>query len=179
MLSDGSQRRSKNFKQYEVPKPPKATAFAVPAGRTGARVSIGLQLKAIPRSCASPYVAAWVENTKGQHVVTIAQWGNNSRFTSNLSTWWGVTADIPNILQAVSRATRPFGKYTLEWNGRDQAGVVVPPGKYKIVVEVTIEHGGHSISSTVIDCTGDKTDASMPPTQHFDPVAVTFLPKGS
>jgi len=173
VLSDGSQRRSKGFKQYEVPKPvPLAPGWA-----NGARVSIGLQLKAPPRS-QRPYMAAWVEDATGRHVVTLAQWGNNERFTSNLSTWWRVTADVPNILQAVSRATRPFGKYTLEWNGRDQTGVVVAPGKYKIFVEVTIEHGGHSLSSAVIDCGGDKTETSMPPSQYFDPVAVSFLPKG-
>ena len=173
VLSDGTQRRSKGFKQYEVPKPvPLAPGWA-----NGARVAIGLQLKAPPRS-QRPYMAAWVENAAGQYVVTLAQWGNNERFTNSLSTWWRVTANVPNILQAVSRATRPLGKYTLEWNGRDQTGAVVPPGKYKIFVEVCIEHGGRSLSSTVIECGGDKAEASMSPTQHFDPVAVTFLPKG-
>jgi hypothetical protein len=174
VLSDGTQRRSKGFKPYELPKP----APLAPGWANGARVSLGLQLKGPPRS-QRPYMAAWVEDLNGQHVVTLAQWGNNERFTNSLSTWWRVTANVPNILQAVSRATRPFGKYTLEWNGRNQAGTVMPPGKYKIFVEVAIEHNGRSITSTVIECGGDtKTEASMPPSQHFEPVVVSFLPKG-
>jgi hypothetical protein len=41
----------------------------------------------------------------------------------------------------VATATRPAGKYTLKWDGKDNAGKPVKPGKYTVILEAAREHG--------------------------------------
>ena len=148
VLADGKEVRSAGFARYEtVP-----AALAGMGWPNGASVSMALQQN--PNYRERPYMAVWVENAKGDLVTTLAEWGSNQKYVSSLSNWMRQVAGEPNF-RAMTRATRPAGQYTLVWDGKDSKGKVVPKGTYKIFVEASYEHSGHSISSTTIVC-GEK-----------------------
>ncbi|HEY4329466.1 MAG TPA: DUF2271 domain-containing protein, partial [Phycisphaerae bacterium] len=132
VLSSGKEIRSKGFKNYETT----AVAAAGKGWPNGAQVSIALQQNTNIRE--RPYMAVWIENAKGDLVATLAEWGSQ-RYVSSLSNWMRQVADDPNF-RAMTRATRPAGKYTLVWDGKDSKGNPVPPGTYKIFVEAAYEH---------------------------------------
>jgi thiamine biosynthesis lipoprotein len=57
-----------------------------------------------------------------------------------------------NFGSSITSATRPAGKYTLKWDGNDDQGKPVKPGKYIIKIEVAREHGTYQIMRQEIDC---------------------------
>jgi thiamine biosynthesis lipoprotein ApbE len=88
-----------------------------------------------------PYVAIWVANADAKPVRTVAVWGNNARYFKDLPEWWKFARNDNNLVQAVTRATRAPGKYSLVWDGKDDKGNALPQGTYTIFVEVHREHG--------------------------------------
>ena len=51
-------------------------------------------------------------------------------------------------------ATRPPGKYTLKWDGKDDNGKPVKPGTYTVVIEAAREHGTYQILRQEMEFTG-------------------------
>jgi hypothetical protein len=43
-------------------------------------------------------------------------------------------AGTAGLTGSVSSATRPAGKYTLKWDGKDSQGKPAPPGKYTVFI---------------------------------------------
>jgi hypothetical protein len=173
VLSDKSQLRSPGFSRYETV----SASLAGKGWQNGAQVSLTVQQNATIRE--RPYMAIWVEDSKGQHVATLAEWGNNGRWLNSLSAWGRAVKNDAGILRAVSRATRPAGKYSFVWDGKDQNGKVMPAGIYKISVEFAYEHTGHSVASTTIMCGDQPATAKIARTQHFDDIPVAFAVKGN
>jgi hypothetical protein len=63
-------------------------------------------------------------------------------------------AEGSDITSSVSGATRPPGKYTVKWDGKDNAGKPVKAGKYTVFVEATREHGGYQLMHEELDFAG-------------------------
>lgn len=172
VLLDGKQVRSGGFARYEA-------ADTVAAGKgwpNGAQVTVNLSQTTTFRG--RPYVAVWVQDAKGNLVTTLAEWGNNQKYINSLTNWFRVARNDPNM-RNVTRATRPAGKYTLVWDGKDSTGKAGPLGQYQVFVETSYEHGGHSVSSTTVTCGEKSVTATIPATQHIDAVAVVYAPKGN
>lgn len=55
---------------------------------------------------------------------------------------------------SVSSATRPAGKYTLKWDGKDNQGKLVKPGKYTVFIEASREHGTYQLMRQEMDFNG-------------------------
>lgn len=170
VLSDGKQLRSSGFARWEQG----SNSTAVSAWPTDHHVSIDLQLKPVTGRQERAYVAVWVEDENGKHVATLAEWGNNQRWLRGLSSWMRAVSEDRDLIKAVSRATRPAGKYTLTWDGRDASGNAVAPGKYRVNVEAAYEHNGHSTGSAIIECSGGGTTAIISSSQHFDAVPLAY-----
>jgi thiamine biosynthesis lipoprotein len=102
-----------------------------------------------------PFVAIWVTDQDGRLVRTLFHLGNRPRrFLDSNYVWWkGFNADGqgPEKLVSVTRPSRPPGKYTATWDGRDDAGEPVAQGRYTINIEMTREHGGHSLQTIPLD----------------------------
>jgi thiamine biosynthesis lipoprotein len=103
----------------------------------------------------SPFVAIWITDEDGKLVRTLFHLGNRPRrFLDSNYVWWrGFNADGqgPDKLEAVTRPTRPPGKYSATWDGKDDAGNPVMQGHYTVNIEMTREHGGHSLQTIPLD----------------------------
>ena len=168
--ADGKQIRSAGFARFETA----VVAQAGPGWPNGAQVSIAISQVTTYRT--RPYVAVWIQNQKGEMVNTLEEWGNK-RYMSSLTNWYKLERSDPK-LAAISKATRPAGKYTLVWDGKDAAGNVVPHGTYQVCVESAIQGGGHAFSSATIECGEKDATATAEKTAHFEAVGVSYAAKG-
>jgi thiamine biosynthesis lipoprotein ApbE len=101
-----------------------------------------------------PYVAIWVEDTDGFPVRTVLLWvlqsPKGARWIPDLRRWRRADdtrrlADDKDLVATTSGATRNPGKYSVVWDGKDDAGVAVKPGKYTLYLETAREHGPYSL----------------------------------
>jgi len=125
--------------------------------------SIDLELARFEGRSHRPFVAVWVENKNKESVRTVAVWFNKPRWLPDLRKWFsknqGITQDH-STLGSISSATRSAGKYTLVWDGLDDAGQAVPSGKYTIFIEAAREHGTYQLMKQDVDWKGKPN--------HFD-----------
>jgi hypothetical protein len=71
-------------------------------------------------------------------------------------------AEGKEIVRSVSSATRSPGKYTLKWDGKDNAGKPVKAGKYTVMIEATREHGTDQTLRQEMDFAGTAKQATLP-----------------
>jgi hypothetical protein len=101
-------------------------------------------------------VAIWIEDGKGTPVRNISVWYNRERWLPDLKLWHrnygqAFNAEGSALKTSVSSATRPPGKYTMKWDGKDDKGEVVKPGKYTVVIEAVREHGTYQLMKQEIE----------------------------
>ena len=97
-----------------------------------------------------PYVAVWIEDENHFPVRTLALWYHKPRWLPELRAWVHddrvrQAAEHRDIAPSVSSATRPPGRYTLKWDGKDNAGKHVKAGTYTVNIEASREHGTYQI----------------------------------
>jgi len=143
---------------------------------SGYQVTITLPLTAA-RSSKRPYVAVWVDDSSGNLVRVLAVWGDNSKYWSELSTVWNHVHGKADQFRAVTRATRPAGKYELVWDGLNNEHNPVPPGSYRITVETNQEHGTYAKQAGTITVGDSPTTVTLPSTANFDAVLVKYGPQ--
>jgi thiamine biosynthesis lipoprotein ApbE len=135
---------------------------------TDYELTVGINLSLIQGfRITRPYVAVWVEDEKGHPVKTIALWFNKLDFLHELLTWYSDellyrTDGARGLVSSISSATRPAGQYTLRWNGVDDEGKLVKPGKYKVFVEATREHGTRQLLRQEMDFNGTAKRVEFP-----------------
>lgn len=168
---------SGGWSRLEAPQAPRFQPVADPKNgeqknaaewNTDYEVTVGLNLNLIQGfRITRPYVAVWVEDEDGHPVRTIALWFNKLNFLHELTTWYGDellyrTDGARELVRSISSATRPAGQYTLQWNGTDDAGKLVKPGKYRVFVEASREHGTHQLMRQVMDFSGTPKRVELP-----------------
>jgi thiamine biosynthesis lipoprotein len=142
----------------------------------GYSVKVEFELLRTPsRKFHRHYVAAWVSDEKGKRVKVLALWykkGKDKKYLKDLKTFWkeaySKTKDYGHLenFATVTRATRPVGRYSLYWDGRNDEGEFVPKGSYTIHLDINREKGPnkerHSHASGKLNCSGDKKDSVNP-----------------
>ena len=101
-----------------------------------------------------PFVAVWVVDEKKKPLRQIALWYNKPRWLNEMRSWYAVYYDkfsSGGNISSTTSATRSPGKYSLKWDGKDDAGNFVKEGKYTIYIEVAREHGTHQLMTQQID----------------------------
>lgn len=98
-----------------------------------------------------PYVAVWIETPSGEAVRTLALWIERPKWLPDLRRWSRLHRTQGGFVDAISRATRKPGSYTLAWDGRDDAGNAMAPGEYVLLIEATREHGTYQIMRQPIE----------------------------
>ncbi|HTN74353.1 MAG TPA: DUF2271 domain-containing protein [Pirellulaceae bacterium] len=101
-----------------------------------------------------PYVAIWLEDADEFPVRTSVLWMQTKdpgpRWHRDLLRWYrndGVRklADGKDLIGTISGATRAAGEYQAVFDGKDDAGKPLKPGKYTLFIEVAREHGTYQI----------------------------------
>lgn len=131
--------------------------------QTKFEAAVELELARFEGRFRRPFVAVWVENKKKESVRTLAVWYNKPRWLPDLKRWFSKNQEMAqdySTLSSISSATRSPGKYTLTWNGLNDAGEAVPDGKYTIYIEAAREHGTYQIIKKEIEWNGKPN--------HFD-----------
>jgi thiamine biosynthesis lipoprotein len=98
-----------------------------------------------------PYLAVWViDGTDWHPVRTLTVWYDKYRYLHELDEWFATVfasnqGSGMQLLNTISSATRPPGSYTFQWDGKDDSGKLVRPGKYIVCIEAAREHGTHQL----------------------------------
>ena len=186
VLPNGEQVRSDGWTSVSSRPTLQPAAFhtdASTAGMWNPAFELSLELN-LPRIADAryrrPYVAVWVEDADHFPVRTLALWTQQPKYLPELKQWYREDqvrhlAEGVDISRTVSAATRPPGKYTLKWNGKDNEGKPVKAGKYTILIEASREHGGYDIDRHEIDFDGtNPQQASLPATKELGTVALDY-----
>lgn len=113
-----------------------------------------------------PFVAVWIEDKDKHPVRTVSLWFHGPRWLPELRAWYRDeqqrnAAQGSRNPQSISSATRGAGKYTLRWDGTDDAHRALPPGRYTVLIEVAREHGTHQLMTTEIDTSGAGNEVDL------------------
>ncbi len=178
VAADGTVYTSTRFDKMVVaqntPAKPAAPAkgAAWPAGYS---VQIEYELLAPfgGRRVRNPYVVIWITNEAGDLVRTLTYQADKYRYMRENYVFWnkyGAQMD----LDSVTRPTRPPGRYTIEWDGKDDAGHAVPQGNYTINIEGAREHGFHSVQRIDLTLGTGETDGEAAKLEDMGPVKAHY-----
>ena len=173
-VESGIAQRTSGFALLEQP-----SALRTAANTTwpeGYHVTLTLPLTAT-RSSKRPYVAAWVDDSTGKLVRVLAIWGDAPKYWQDLATFFNQVHGNVKPFRSVTRATRPAGKYELEWDGLDNDHMPVPQGTYRITIETNQEHGAYAKQTGTIAIGDHPASITLPATTNFDPVVVQYGPQ--
>jgi thiamine biosynthesis lipoprotein ApbE len=126
-----------------------------------------------------PYVAVWIEDKDRYPVRTLAVWFQKERWLNELRAWYRddrlrAMSEGNDILGSVTSATRSPGKYTFNWDGKDNAGKLVKAGPYTVLVEAAREHGGYSLDRHEMNFNGEPAQAQMAPAAELGAVSLDY-----
>lgn len=114
-----------------------------------------------------PYVAVWIEDEEHALTRTLVLWFGKYKYLRELRAWsreesMRSTSEDTHVMNSVSSATRPPGKYTFQWDGRDDFGNLVKAGKYTVTIEAAREHGTYQLMHQEIDFNGSPKQFQLP-----------------
>src|SRR5262249_22522536 len=153
----------KGWRALEAPVAPSGSLTASPSPASpqtwdqSFELVINLELARVgSRGYRRPYVAVWIEDKDRIPARTLALWYQKPKWLPDLTAWsranrMRAMAGTADLTGSVSGATRPAGKYTLKWDGKDSQGNPVKSGKYTVFIEVAREHGTHQLMRQEID----------------------------
>lgn len=158
ITKDGNKISSKGWHDMElIPTLHKAAPALGADWNSDYEVAINFEIALIEgMRVHRPFVAIWVEDSKGEPVRNISVWYNRERWLPELRSWnrlYGQTfhAEGNSLKTTVSSATRSPGKYTMQWDGKDDKGQTVKAGTYTIVIEAAREHGTYQLMKQEIE----------------------------
>ena len=189
-LENGQRIESEGWRDLEVQQPvrpvfrnPIETLYAAEQANAAApRLTINLELARVSGMARRPYVAIWIEDKDKFPVRTVALWyDGKSRYLPELRAWYRADrlramAEGSQIVDTVTSATRTAGSYTLQWDGNDNAGKPVPPGRYAIYIEASREHGTYQIIRQDIDVPGAAKHVDLAGGTEIAPQVATASP---
>ena len=186
VLADGSRVASAGWPSQQLPRV--VHAAYLPPARVTQPLTLAITLDLAQISDARyrrPYVAVWIEDKDHFSVKTLALWFDKPRWLPDLKTWYRDDqlrnmAEGTDLSTKISSATRPPGKYTLRWDGKDDAGRPVKPGRYTVSIEAAREHGTHQIIQQEIDFDGKTArQVTLPGNTEIAGAALDYGPHGN
>lgn len=178
ILADGSKVESPGWAALRAPaaKPPFVSSpvgTLLAAGQApwnpAFELTVSLEIAQQPMRANRPYVAVWIEDKDRFPIRTLAVWylPREGKFLQDLKSWYRSDrlrsmAEGKEILGSISSATRAPGRYTLAWDGKDNAGKPVKAGTYTAYIEAAREHGTYQIIRQDMDFSGVAKKIELP-----------------
>ncbi len=175
IVSEGWSSYKAPFAPPAVATPKRAATYQTVAAQSGAsfwdqkyELAITIDLSLIEGyRVHRPYVAVWIENENHTPVRTIALWFGKYKYLNELRAWSrDETArsqgEDTHIMNSVSSATRPPGKYNFRWDGKDDFGTLVKAGKYNVMIEAAREHGSYQLMHQEMDFNSSPKQFQLP-----------------
>ncbi|HMH32296.1 MAG TPA: DUF2271 domain-containing protein, partial [Puia sp.] len=163
----GERITSKGWSALEKPMPIKSHEKTVSGGANDFEMLINLEINLQKQGFVKrPYVAVWIEDENHAAIKTISLWHQRDKWLPELKSWYlkyrgAYTADN-SIFNSVTSATRSAGKYSVKWDGTDDKGNIVKPGKYTVKIEAAREHGTYQLMRQEIDLNETAKTISIP-----------------
>ena len=160
LLKDGRRVESAGWRRLQTASPSSPPSIGVvqtlyaaeqATWNPGWQLKINLELARPSGMSKRPYVAVWIEDKDRFPVRTIALWyDGKARYLPEIRAWYRADrlramAEGSQIVDTVTSATRQAGQYTLQWDGKDNAGKPVRAGTYTVCIEAAREHGTYQI----------------------------------
>jgi thiamine biosynthesis lipoprotein ApbE len=172
---NGERVKNEHWHAFEVaavtkPAAPHAAFAAAAASGTwdpSMELTINFEIAHLTGAVKRPFIAAWIEDADRFQVRTLALWYHEDRFLTEMKSWYRsdrmrAMAEGKEIVRSIGAATRAPGKYSLKWDGKDNAGKIVKAGKYTVYLEVCREHGTYHMVKKQFDFSGTPAHASFP-----------------
>jgi thiamine biosynthesis lipoprotein len=122
-----------------------------------------------------PYVIVWVTDAEKNPIRTLLILGTKRDYQEDNYVWWRrYGRKTPGLLDSIGRPTRAPGKYTVGWDGTDDAGKPVAQGAYLIHIEASREHGGHTYQSIPVQLGAKPLAAALPAADELGAVKVSY-----
>ncbi len=186
ITSDGKRIESEGWKVLEIPEvkqvATKSTFAADKAWDPAYELKINLELAEIEgMRVHRPYVAVWVVDKDKKPVRDIALWYNKPKYLNDMHYWYDAyyssLMDVGGSVSSTTSATRPAGKYTLKWDGKDDKGTFVKKDTYTIMIEVAREHGTHQLITQDLDFTKKIKPVSLPANTEVASASLEYAKK--
>jgi hypothetical protein len=140
------------------------------AGRQDYELTVTVDLATFEgRRAERPYLAIWIEDKDKVPVrtLTVLYREREAKFLAELRAWYRADrlramADGTEILGSVSSATRSPGRYTFQWDMKDQRGNAIKPGTYTVCIEAAREHGTYQIMRQPMELAGAPKAVAVP-----------------
>lgn len=112
----------------------------------------------------NPYVAVWIENSKGKSVRTLVLWREGSKWLKDIRRWWRkVGRKDETLVDAITSATRAAGNYQLTFHALDDDKNQLASGNYILHLEVVRENGGRAIIKQKFTLNGTSQTFTLAP----------------
>jgi FAD:protein FMN transferase len=130
-----------------------------------------------------PFIAIWIEDADKFPLRTLALWYHEDRWLTESKAWYRADrlrgmSETTSIVRSIGAATRPAGKYTIKWDGKDNAGKPVKPGTYTVFLESVREHGTYQIIRQEMTFTGAPQHFDFKPGSELGPVSFDYRKVG-
>ena len=84
-----------------------------------------------------PTLAIWIETQNGAPIKTLKVWKNGTdAHLFKLKDWMSHGKSFVESAKKITEASKGTGSYTVFWDGTNNKGRKMPPGKYKICIEI-------------------------------------------
>ena len=130
-----------------------------------------------------PYVAVWVEDRNKSLVRTVALWYDQPHWLRELRAWYRLNSPLaaqnPDSMSSVTSATRPPGKYSIKWEGKDNGGKFVSCGNYTVCIEAVRQEGGYEILRQEIECAAAPKEIQLAGSVEIASASLNYRKVGS
>ena len=182
--ANGATARSENWDQLaQATEPPPAAAETVALAERAYELDIKFEIAAPEggKEYRRPYVAIWICDDEGYPVRTLLLWYQRGglRWLPSLRAWMRddqirYFTEEMDLAITMSRATRPPGQYDVRWDGKDDHGEPVAPGRYTLFIEAAREHGTHQTIKEQFDLTAEPFTRKLEGNVEIKSVELTF-----
>jgi thiamine biosynthesis lipoprotein len=123
----------------------------------------------------APFVYMWITDANKNVVRTLLLLGNQGRWMQeNYLYWRRVGRRDPEKAQAIAVPSRKPGSYSVVWDGKDDAGKMLPQGAYSLNIESAREHGDHSFQSISANLGAGPAAGQAAPVAELGAVKVSY-----